>query len=103
MRRQTPKQALEFEQKATKALLALGAVPNPDGWYDLNLNTIYGLLRLTPGCNSIRTRFDVVPKNHCLSGASFNHYSGKWNFEFAEKPSQEELDQAIENIRRIVA
>lgn len=102
MRRQTPKQAAAFKAKVTKALISIGAVPSDDH-YGYRLNTIYGGLRVSPGENSIQTMFDVVPKDPCLSGASFNPYSGKWNFEFAEKPSQEELDKAIENIRRIVA
>jgi hypothetical protein len=101
MKYQTPKQAAAFKEKVTKALLALGAAY--DGtFYGYRLNTIYGGLRLSPGENSIRTRFDVVPKVHCLSGASLNPYSGKWNHEFNLKPTQEQLDYAIENIRRIL-
>lgn len=97
----TPKQAEAFKALVTKSLLDLGAVED-DTHYGLRLNTIYGGLRLSPGENSIRTRFDTVPKVHCLSGASLNPFSGKWNFEFSMKPSPAELERAIEDIRRIL-
>jgi hypothetical protein len=101
MRTQTPKQAAAFKEKVTKAIIALGATTD-EAYYGYQLNTIYGRLRLSPGENSIRTAFDVVPKVHCLSGASLNPYSGKWNHEFSMKPTQDQLDYAIENIRRIL-
>jgi hypothetical protein len=101
MRTQTPKQAAAFKEKVTKAIIALGATTD-EAYYGYRLETIYGGLRLSPGENSIRTRFDVVPKVHCLSGASLNPFSGKWNHEFSMKPTQDQLDYAIENIRRIL-
>lgn len=101
MRRPTPKQAAAFKAKVVAALLALGAVERDDH-YCMHLDTIYGGLRLSPGEGSIRTRFDAVPKVHCLSGASLNPYSGKWNFEFSMNPRQDELDRAISEIKRIL-
>lgn len=101
MRHPTPKQAAVFKAKIVAALLALGAVERDDH-YGMHLDTIYGGLRLSPGEDSIRTCFDVVPKVHCLSGASLNPYSGKWNFEFSMNPRQDELDRAISEIKRIL-
>lgn len=101
MRRPTPKQAAAFKAKVVAALLALGAVERDDH-YGMHLDTIYGGLRLSPGEDSIRTQFDEVPKVHCLSGASLNPFSGKWNFEFSMNPRQDELDQAISEIRKVL-
>lgn len=100
-RRQTPKQAAAFKKKVTDTLLALGAVERDDH-YGLHLNTIYGGLRLSPGEDSIRTMFDVVPPVAYISGASLNPYSGKWNFEFSMTPCQADLDRAIDDIKRIL-
>jgi hypothetical protein len=102
MRRQTPKQAAAFKAKATQALLSLGA--QPDGqFYDFKIETRFGLLRLSPCEDAIRTRFDTVPKRDETLGERLNPHSGKWNFEFDLKPSQAELDHAISCIREILA
>jgi hypothetical protein len=102
MRRQTAKQAAAFKAMCRKALLDLGCTENEEGcWYAMSLETIYGKLWVQPGEDSIRNRFDTVPVNPSLSGASFNPYSGKWNFEFSMKPTDVELANAIRAMRRI--
>lgn len=103
-RKQTAKQAAAFKALARKGLLALGCTENEEGcWYALSIETIYGKLWVQPGESSVRTRFDKVPTNPRLSGASFNPYSGKWNFEFDYyKPSEASLALAIHEIRKIL-
>lgn len=100
MKQQTAKQAEAFKTKATAALIALGAFPC-GGLYAFRLETKHGLLRLSPGGTSIRTRFDDVPAT-APSGASLNPYSGKWNFEFGAIPQQEELDWALRCIKEVL-
>ena len=81
-------------------LTELGAQPEASQ-YGFWLQTMYGRLRLSPGETSIRTMFDDVPDTP-PPGASLNVYSGKWNFEFGLKPTQEELDWAIRCIKGIL-
>ena len=100
MRHQTEKQAAAFKVKVVKALQTLPVFPC-GGSYEFRLETRHGLLRLAPGENSIRTRFDDIPAS-APAGAPLNPYSGKWNFEFGFKPAQVELDWAIECIRRVL-
>lgn len=102
-RKQTKLQAERFKAEARKGLINLGCTENEEGcWYDLSIETIYGKLWVQPGEDSVRTRFDNVPKNPVLSGASFNPHSGKWNFEFSEKPTDVELALCIHEIRKIL-
>lgn len=99
MKTQTAKQAAAFKAKATAMLIELGAFPSGDH-YGFRLETMYGLLRLCPGETSIRTMFDDIPDTP-PPGASLNPHSGKWNFEFGMKPTQEELDWAITCIKGV--
>jgi hypothetical protein len=101
MRKHTPKQAAVFKSKAIKALVALGAFPC-GGMYEHRLETKHGLLCLSVCDNAIRTRFDNVPPCN-PAGAPLNPYSGKWNFEFSAKPTDEELDTAIRQIRGVLS
>ena len=100
MRNQTLKQADAFKAKAITALVALGAFPC-GGMYEHRLETKHGLLCLSVCDTAIRTRFDNVPPCN-PAGAPLNPHSGKWNFEFGIKPTQEELDCAIASIKRIL-
>lgn len=103
MRAQTPMQAEKFKAMARKALLDLGCTENEEGcWYALSIETIYGKLWVQPGSDSVRTRFDRPIGNPNLSGASYNPYSGKWNFEFSIKPTDVELAMCIREIRKIL-
>lgn len=101
------KQERLFEAKVRAALVDIGATPGEPGTTDadmgrLYLMTIHGRLRLSPYASAIRTQFDKVPDVRSLMGASLNPYSGKWNFEFSMKPSQDELDRAIAAIKAIL-
>jgi hypothetical protein len=97
MRYPTKKQVAAFQAKSTAAVITIGAAPDEHDapeYRSFVLNTIYGPLRLYPRESAIRTRFDAIPPIH-PTGPSLNPYSGKWNFEFGLKPTQEELDWAI--------
>ena len=101
MRHQAAKQAEAFKARAIKAILELGAFPC-GGMYEHRIETKHGLLRLSVCDTAIRTRFDDVPPI-APDGASLNPHSGKWNFEFGVKPTQEDLDHAIRCIKEISA
>lgn len=101
MRKQTKKQADTFRAMTIKALVSLGAVPSGSTMYQFRLETIHGLLHLSPCDNAIRTRFDDIPAVP-PAGAPLNPYSGKWNFELSDKPDDRELAVVIHSIRRIL-
>ena len=64
-----------------------GAVPTPDGFYQFQLQTSVGLLRLSlsegHSLASVFGRFDDPERAVELIGRNnMNHYSGKWNHEY---------------------
>ena len=102
MKKMTEKQAEAMKAKITKAVMSLPFVYPCGGAYKFRLETKYGLLRISPCDTAIRTRFDDNPPlGEVLSGAPLNPYSAKWNFEFGERPTQEEIDYAIKCIKEV--
>lgn len=86
-----------FAERLEAACRAMGATTGPsytEGYRQLQIETIYGLLYLMPNDEALRTRFEVVPKTD-PGGTSLNRFSGKWNFEFGLRPREEELVHAI--------
>lgn len=89
-----------FIERATEALKAIGAVEDTSSHRGLVIHTIYGPLRIYPYDTAIRTCFAIIPR-WPPAGAELNPYSGKWNFEFGNKPSAANLDYAIQSIKAI--
>ena len=102
MKKMTEKQAEAMKAKITKAVMSLPFVYPCGGAYEFRLETKYGLLRISPCETAIRTRFDDVPQGVFLSGPMVNPFSGKWNFEFGERPTQEEIDYAVMCIKEVL-
>jgi len=76
-------------KRAEDIAFGKGAVPTPDGFYQLQLNTSVGLLRLsfTPGhaIASVFCRFDEPDRAVKVIGAhAMNRYSGKWNWHWSK-------------------
>ena len=71
-----------------------GAVPTPDGFYQFQLQTCVGLLRLSMSeghsLASVFGRFDEPEKAVELIGRhQMNHYSGKWNHHWGKEDDPE--------------
>jgi hypothetical protein len=73
----------EFKAAVTAYLESIGT--RSSDFYDLELDTPAGLLRLTVYENWVATRFDDVKLATALTkkiGRPCNPYSGKWNFHY---------------------
>ena len=71
-----------------------GAMPTPDGFYQFQLQTCVGLLRLSVSeghsLASVFGRFDDPERAVELIGRnSMNHYSGKWNHHWGKEDDPE--------------
>jgi hypothetical protein len=74
-----------FVEAVTEFVIGLGA--RPASFYDYEMDTPAGLLRVTVYETWVATRFDDVGLGRAFSescGRSCNPYSGKWNFHYAD-------------------
>jgi hypothetical protein len=90
----------DFAHAVTEGLRQLGA--RQAGAYGWQLDTVGGLLDISPYDAWVACRFDDVEraKAHVRSG-NLNPYSGKWNWHFV-KPTPDDVEYLIEQLDRIL-
>ena len=108
MRKIGQKKMQRFMKACHDFLKELGARPDPDGWHDYKLDTIFGICRfkITDGefCYTLYGKFDEPERiGPPLSPFDFNPYSGKWNFHITHSDVEVVIDEIRSSIARIVA
>ena len=90
--------ALAKQRKLLKGIMEIaiekGAEPTPDGFYQFQLQTCVGLLRLSisegHSLASLFGRFEEPERAVELIGRNnMNHYSGKWNHHWGKEDNLE--------------
>lgn len=92
----------KFDFKAVVAanLQRIGA--RPAQCYDWELDTVAGILRVTPYENWIACRFDDVgTAKQLVHFGVLNPWSGKWNWHF-EEPDANDVEFFAEQIERLL-
>ena len=85
-----------FQSALTEYVVSKGAKPSK--FYDHELDTPAGLLRISVHDSWIATRFDDVAAGKLFTESHHvpcNPYSGKWNFHFSNDPASLEPNAAI--------
>lgn len=91
---------MSVDELQTK-LLEIGAESVSDRMYELQIQTIYGNLRIAIEPECVYTRFDTIPAE-APAGAELNKHSGKWNF-YGDINNENFVDHVVNSIQRIAA
>jgi hypothetical protein len=87
-----------FTNAVSDGLRHLGARQGgPYGW---QLDTVAGILNITPYDNWVACRFDEVQRaNQTIGFGTLNRYSGKWNWHF-DKPTRADAVFVLAQLER---
>lgn len=94
---------VKFQELVRSELMLRGARPSTIAdWYELEIDTVAGMLQITPKDNWVACRFENVAlaKKLVVHGV-LNRYSGKWNFHFID-PTLDDVGFFLEQLDMIL-